>query len=424
MQLRTLQHHRKREFCSNRLDESEDMNAMKGQLESAPAPANILPDRKHFAELDSLRGLAAIVVVFYHWYHLYPQNIAPGIGERILELTPLQLLISGHSSVILFYVLSGFVLSLPQVRNSKTEYPAYLVKRICRIYLPYLAALALALIGCFFFHGLNAYDSWFQLTWNAPPSWPLIKQHLLFIGSYDDSAYNTAFWSLVQEMRISIFFPLLCFAVIRLRAIPSLIAAVALTAVSVYLDSGARIADTYSQTISSTGIFILGILLSLYLPKLQSWLRSLPRIGWWTLLGACLFLYIYTPLAGYHLHLAKPVMNFMLAIGSAGLILFSLSAVQISKALTARAPSFLGRVSYSIYLLHGTVLFASAYFFYGKVSPIIWFVPYVCVTLAGAALLYRFVEVPSIHLGKILASKIQLRRDDSKLLVAMPLTKD
>jgi peptidoglycan/LPS O-acetylase OafA/YrhL len=305
------------------------------------------------------------------------------------------------------------------VRGAKVEYPAYLVKRICRIYLPYLAALIVALVGCFFFHGLNGYDSWFRLTWSASPSWALVRQHILFVGDYDVSAYNTAFWSLVQEMRISIFFPVLCFAIIRLRVVGSILAAASLVAASMYFDSRSWMPSTYSQTASCTSIFIVGILISLYLQKLQAWLSSLPRAVWWSLLSACLFLYIYSPLVGYHLHLAKPITGSLLALGSGGLILFSLSAEQIGRVLMGSAISFLGRVSYSIYLLHGTVLFAFAYIFHGRVSPLVWFVPYVGITLGAAKLFYRFVELPSIRLGKMLASKVGLRPSDPGLPVIL-----
>lgn len=387
------------------------MSTARIQIESQSESIKTTVEKKHFGELDSLRGLAAVAVVLYHWYHLYPQHSLPTRIDRLLQLTPLQLLIGGHSSVILFYVLSGFVLSLPQVRGARVDYPAYLIKRICRIYLPYLIALILSLLGCFYFHGLDSYDSWFRLTWYASPSWGLIRQHLLFVGDYDVSAYNTAFWSLVQEMRISIFFPVLCFAVIRLRAAGSILLGCSLVFLGMFLDSKSWIPLTYSQTISSTSIFILGILISLYLQKIQIRLRSLPRAAWWALLFISLSLYIYSPLLGYHLYLAKPVMDSLLALGSGGIVLFSLSTARIGRFLMGSTISFLGRISYSIYLIHGTVLFSFAYLFHGKLSPVAWFVPYLGVTLGAAALLHRFAELPSIHLGKMFAPIVDRRSD-------------
>lgn len=55
---------------------------------------------------------------------------------------------NGHSAVILFFVLSGFVLSLPFFKGEyKFDYSRYLVKRICRIYIPYLIIIMLAIIS-------------------------------------------------------------------------------------------------------------------------------------------------------------------------------------------------------------------------------------------------------------------------------------
>ena len=48
---------------------------------------------------------------------------------------------------MLFFLLSGFVLSVPYLRGKGQAYPVYLIRRILRIYAPYLAALALAVAG-------------------------------------------------------------------------------------------------------------------------------------------------------------------------------------------------------------------------------------------------------------------------------------
>ena len=73
--------------------------------------------------------------------------------------TPLTALVSGGTAVRFFFVLSGFVLVLPFLRHPHSPYFPYVVKRICRIYLPYLAAVALAVIAIRILGGINCRGS-------------------------------------------------------------------------------------------------------------------------------------------------------------------------------------------------------------------------------------------------------------------------
>ena len=63
-------------------------------------------------ELQSLRGLAALLVAAHHccWYYTY----SPGT-KRLLEI-----LLNAHAAVVLFYVLSGYVLSLALLKAPMT----------------------------------------------------------------------------------------------------------------------------------------------------------------------------------------------------------------------------------------------------------------------------------------------------------------
>jgi peptidoglycan/LPS O-acetylase OafA/YrhL len=77
--------------------------------------------------LDGLRGVAAIVVVAYHSLLISPslaeivvnnQPAEPGSFWDLLLHSPLRILIAGNEAVIVFFVLSGLVLTL-QVRRGK-----------------------------------------------------------------------------------------------------------------------------------------------------------------------------------------------------------------------------------------------------------------------------------------------------------------
>ena len=58
-----------------------------------------------------------------------------------LYATPLRLLVSGPAAVLLFFVLSGFVLTLSLKSEKRPNYPAFAVSRFARIWLPFAVAI-------------------------------------------------------------------------------------------------------------------------------------------------------------------------------------------------------------------------------------------------------------------------------------------
>lgn len=184
-------------------------------LDSVP-PGPQRQDCGHIVELDSLRGVAALFVVFEHFMRGWVQSTPP---HFVNYLPYLPFLTHGGAAVMMFFVLSGFVLTLPMLAAKGQSYPIYAVRRVCRIYLPYVAALSLALACCWRFHGLERYADApvFRSLWHEAPTRSLVAKHLAFLGRYDVYAYNPPTWSLVHEMRISLIFPLLCLVALRLR---------------------------------------------------------------------------------------------------------------------------------------------------------------------------------------------------------------
>jgi len=61
------------------------------------------PSVQRFAQLDALRGVAAMIVVIHHIWAEY--SLKP------LQIFPSQILVAGYSCVCLFFILSGFVLT-------------------------------------------------------------------------------------------------------------------------------------------------------------------------------------------------------------------------------------------------------------------------------------------------------------------------
>jgi peptidoglycan/LPS O-acetylase OafA/YrhL len=282
-----------------------------------------------------------------------------------------------------------------------------LVKRIARIYLPYLAALFLAVVGNAFYHGLPL-NPWFIETWFHPPNFTTVLQHVLFLGNYDYYAFNTAFWSLVYEMRISLIFPFLCLFVIRIGWVRAILLAAVFGLSSVFLRF-AGVAGQTTETFKYAAFFVVGILLAQYAFPIRQLAARIPKAGRFAAILLSLLLY-----AQAHLF-PGAIKDSLILIGASGIIVAGLSEPILSRALNWPIFQFLGRISYSIYLLHGTILFILVYIFFGHV-PLGWlFLPLlICVLIASTAF-YYLVEKPSMQLGRRLAKALGPKKSQSQV---------
>ncbi|WP_256942007.1 acyltransferase family protein [Bacillus thuringiensis] len=127
----------------------------------------------------------------------------------LLKETPALIITSsGNESATFFYVLSGFVLFC-SIKYGQTTYYSYIIKRICRIYIPYIVAITVAILSQLLLskYGIATLSDWFNRSWSVGYSNELSLQYISLIGNYNADSYNNVIWSLVHEMRISIIFP-------------------------------------------------------------------------------------------------------------------------------------------------------------------------------------------------------------------------
>jgi peptidoglycan/LPS O-acetylase OafA/YrhL len=360
-----------------------------------------------FHELDAIRGLAALSVLFYHYEYMWLRVAHPSASLRI-TLGALYPLAAGHEAVLLFFVLSGFVLATPYLRGKGQPYFVFLFRRILRIYCPYLFALGLALIGASLFHGHLGLSTWASKTWSQPVNGRLVLQHILFIGNYDCAQYNTAFWSLVYEMRISIMFPLL-FALIDKRSTISalFIAAVCVVGCLVLVGRWPDLEQT-ATTLQYVAVFICGIILAKNLGALSRWYHTIPRYGRVLLVFATYLVYTWSHrleaitskahrLPG---NVAALLIDWPIVLGALGIVMIGLNSVRARQVLNSPIPRFLGRISYSLYLIHGTVLFASAFLLTGRMPKLLILPIYVAAAIILATVFCITIEEPFLRLGR------------------------
>ncbi len=387
------------------------------------ASAGAVPSqaRRHFDELDSLRGLAALTVVVCHyfgtWLFTAPGETFDGSWHSCVAYSPLRCLWYGYPAVMLFFVISGFVLSLPYWEGRAGHFGPFLIRRFCRIYPPYLVAIAITVLVRPLVGGDPIPELYKELNrnWVAPVEWGPLMQHLGLIGA-SDHRYLPMAWTLAHEMRISIVFPLLMAVCLRLRTSVVIVGSMGLVLLSLLLETRAwpgwlvRLAPF--QTLQYIPLFLFGALLARHRADLPRWSRALGRLGWAGVLLSAFLLCSYadqlpTRVAGLRLGLSLPVLS-----SDLGAVLFLVAALGspvLSAGLRRPAPRFLGRISYSIYLFHYVLLLGLAHALRGLV-PFWWIL---CGTtgllLPVSAEAYRWVELPSIAVGRTLARAAERR---------------
>lgn len=387
--------------------------------DAVPVPAGS-PAARRITELDAVRGLAAVTVVVGHSLTLMPQFDDVTRGQQglalvnVLKYSPLAIVQSGDAAVILFFILSGFVLALPFLGSRAPTYRAFLAKRVCRIYLPYLAAVAVA-VACAMLLGNEALPNlsrWANAPWHGGVGAGALADHATMLGSFDNATYDPVLWSLVHEMRISLVFPLLVLAVLALGARRSAVAACAALAAGLLLNMvGVRLhhPSDYFQTLYYVPCFVAGILLARHRHEVLVWFERLDPYARWGLLVAGVLLFTYPSwmdpawLPQAHRHHADDILA--VTLGGSALMVWALGSGPVARVLRGRLPQFLGRISYSLYLLHAVVLLAFAHLLSGEVPigvviGLMWLV-----VIPLAALTQRWVEAPAIGLGRHLAAR-------------------
>ncbi|TCN22212.1 acyltransferase family protein [Mesobacillus foraminis] len=369
---------------------------------------------KRFEELDSLRGLAALSVLFGHMLLIFNSSY---VTTLLFEYGPLRFTVAGSEAVTLFFVLSGFVLSLPFYTKRRFSYGKYTIKRLCRIYIPYISAIIITLVlrELFFTNKIIGLSQWFNVNWSQPFTLFTFKEHLLLISTFT-SNLNNVVWSLVHEMRISLVFPLIMFILIRLNIKKSIMFCISMSIISVVyaiVFEAQFLGTELYATLHYSSIFVVGALLSKYHTVLKQHLLQLnmPKKCLLFFTGVILFLYAHPSFIlniiqpGFDPFLRAVIDTWFTSIGASIIIMFAISGNFFSEILNKKLVNYIGKISYSLYLIHLPVLFSSFHLLYNVLPTWVVCVVAFAASLMLASLMYHLIEKQSIKFGKYLTKQ-------------------
>jgi peptidoglycan/LPS O-acetylase OafA/YrhL len=360
--------------------------------------------------LDGLRGIAALVVVLHHIYQIARPFIEPTVHAWVpgslwwfISATPIKLLSAGSEAVLVFFVLSGVVVPLPLLAKGARAWFGFFCARIVRLYLPVWASLVFAgtLIAVTPHPaGSVTAGSWVERTNGTSASLGLLFSEAGLLRKSFSS--NSVLWSLTWEVIFSIALPVFLLLAILLRRfwLPAAVICVALTFVGKVTDINALL---------YLPVFFLGTLVAVNLEALQSWAgrrrSSRGGLGWVVLASSLLAIvtsWMLRPVipAGT---LVSDAFGCLAPVGAAGLVLCAIVFRPARSGLSTRAPQWLGKVSFSLYLTHLPILVALVYLFGDQNWGLVALVG-IPVSLVIAYFFHRFVEAPSHRLAKRIGS--------------------
>ncbi|QLI81979.1 acyltransferase [Chitinibacter fontanus] len=371
----------------------------------------------HFDYLDGVRGIAAFSVTLHHFFYAFlPALIWGAAGnkglifpqfEMAVAQTPLNLLWSGDFAVMVFFVMSAFVLTYRFFRDqhdpnfSRVSFlTSATLRRYPRLVLPIFAASLLVLVvikmGGLFHQAAAQFSlsfEWLALQWDTPKASLLdvLRNSFLEVPFKPEPRYNNVLWTICIEFYGS----LLAFAMVATLGRQSW-RAWAYLALGWYFGNSPYLC------------FVMGVALAdfIYAPSAAKACAFLSRPAtYWTFAIAGLYLgsfpkgidtsqnfwfsWLYWLDGG-----AMPNAQWTHNWGALFLLIAVLHAPSWQSNLSRQPWRWLGRISFSMYLMHGLFLGSICSWLIVKLVPSIGYAAAFFITLA----VYLFAMFGSSHL--------------------------
>lgn len=374
-------------------------------------------------QVESLRGFAALCVAYAHCGVALAFSPDPSVTgwdkgvDRLLE--PLGHVTNARTAVMIFFVISGLVLSLAldERRSARpvAGWASFMWRRALRIYPAHIVSILLSAPVAWFLFRYQVADPerlasvWAgQVPWVNGAAWYRIEaDHLIETLALWDNFYNPVTWTLKVEMIGALFVPLFAILSRRKRVEIDLSVLALLVAAALLVDTKAR-PDLFPLYLPA---FYLGCMARTWGRRLGELLRG---SGW---VRTALILACYALLVG-------PTALFEISEASAPVTLWESAMAFLFVSLIAWSPApgrrrillhpaarWAGRLSYSFYLWHALILFTFVRLLFVLVEPDLLAAHKLAVlgttivaTIGGAFVAgyvsWRWIERPFMSLGK------------------------
>ena len=355
--------------------------------------------------LDGLRGLGALMVFLLHMDIM----VKPFGGGASL--------FPGSASVLIFFILSGIVLSLvpfKQKDGGSYNWPGYYPRRIIRLCAPMFAAIALAIAAGYVAWRMGSTSrSALAVAYDA--DLPTIIHDILMqfdvlfnVSNGVNTLYgaplvrvDSPIWSMSWELWFSLTLPLAIWCISRIRrpgfAVITIFAAVFVSYWSGYFPLRLGL------------MFWLGVIIAKQFDKIKAIKLAAPVELALLIVPVGV---IELSLVWHPGGIAEALLSTTMNAACMTVVVVSIIDGFTRRALSTSPMTFLGKISYSLYLTHAIVIGGLAAFLpkLGIATPLAIAAASLLVSTVVAIAFWRAVEVPSMNLSRSLG---KLKPDDT-----------
>ncbi|KQB98503.1 hypothetical protein AL073_02445 [Loktanella sp. 1ANDIMAR09] len=344
-------------------------------------------------DIDGLRAVAVILIVFFH---VRLSNV-PG----------------GFIGVDVFFVISGFLITSLILRETAEErftFKDFYLRRLRRLGPALLVTIALTLLAGWFILPPTLY----QATAQAALATLLSVSNIFFwqqTGYFDNAAaYKPLLhtWSLAVEEQFYFIWPAALVIAARYLSKADLLAAmITLSLISLGL-SQMLLGDHASAAFYFTPfrIFAFGSGAVLALTGWEA--RNVITANIASLSGLLIILFVAGTM---HETAPFPGLNGAIPVVATALMIYAGPTAIMNRAIALPPIRYIGRISYSVYLLHWPLIIYFIFLF-GQAQTSLQVLGLIALTLAAGAIMYHLIEVPFRHKrsGQFVIGSRQLAR--------------
>jgi peptidoglycan/LPS O-acetylase OafA/YrhL len=394
---------------------------------SGPQLATFRRGRSYFIpHFDGLRGAGALVVFLAHIAVAFFPSLTSGQVDMSgltalsrLSRTPVNLLTAGNFAVCVFFVLSGYVMAQMMSRTGES-FPAVSVRRYLRLALPALASclISAALLRAHLYFNQSVApltgSTWLKQWFDFPGSLrEALKEGALSIFRLPTSVYNSNLWTMYTELWASI----LIFALFLLARTRTMRFVMLLIMLAYFRDQYAFVCftcgaiwhqlHTYSEaqeSLEGNRVVKLirmsrGAAVSTIMVALGFFLGSYPDFA------------PFSPGGRLYAWLPHPTVTFAYwyhAFGAMLVVYFLGTSLGFRRLFSSRPMLFLGRISFSLYLIHLPLICSFGCWWFAVLQPLgsyngmatLTVVTLIPAGIVTAMLFYKLVDLPALELSR------------------------